>query len=82
MSPIRATSTSRLPTISALTLLARLLVADNGVHSLDLEVAGNDLQVGVDALQLGLLQLGADVFNNQVDRHQIIAPDTWGEVRR
>ena len=44
------------------------------MHALDLEVGGDDLQVGVDAAHLVLLQLGADVLHDQVDGNQVVAP--------
>ena len=49
-------------------------VADEGVHAADLEVGGHELQVVVDAAQLRLLQLHADVLRDQVDRHLILLP--------
>ena len=49
-------------------------VADEGVHAPDLEVAGHQLQVAVDAPQLRLLQLHADVLRDQVNRHLILLP--------
>ena len=48
-----------------------LAVADDGVHAPDLEVGGDDLQVAVDAAQVRLLQLHADVLRDQLDRHLV-----------
>ena len=39
-----------------------------------LEVAGQDLQVAVDAAQVGLLQLHADVLRDELNRHHVLLP--------
>ena len=44
------------------------------MHAADLEVGGDDLEVGVDAAQVVLLQLHADVLRDEVDRHHVVAP--------
>jgi hypothetical protein len=49
-------------------------VADEGVHAADLEVAGDDLQVVVQALQLRLPQFHLYVLRDQVNRHLILHP--------
>lgn len=41
------------------------------MHAPDLEVGGDDLQVGVEAPQLVLLQLCADVLGDEVDGHDV-----------
>ena len=49
-----------------------LVVAYERVHAPDLEVAGHQLQVVIDAPQVWLLQLHADVFGDQVNGHHIL----------
>lgn len=50
------------------------LVTDDGVHASDLKVAGNDLQVVVDAFEIWLLQLQANVLRDQVNGNVIVNP--------
>ena len=50
------------------------MVTYERVHAPDLKVAGHQLQVVVDALQVWLLQLHADVLCDQVNRHHILIP--------
>lgn len=50
-------------------------VANKGVHAANLEVAGHDLQVVVQALQLWLPQLHLYVLRYQVNSHLILHPD-------
>jgi hypothetical protein len=50
------------------------VVADDCVHAADLEVGGDDLQVWVDAAQVVLLQLHADVLRDQVNGNHVVAP--------
>ena len=50
------------------------MISHNGVHAPDLEVAGDDLEVGVDAPEVRLLQLHADVLSDEVNRHNVLVP--------
>ncbi len=49
-------------------------VTDDGVHAPDLEVGGDDLQVVINAAQVRLLQLHADVLCDQINGHHILIP--------
>lgn len=51
--------------------LLGMLVPDEGVHSSDLEIRGDDFQIVVDAAEVMLLQLHADVLCDEIDRDYV-----------
>mmetsp|Transcript_2300 Transcript_2300/g.4679 ORF Transcript_2300/g.4679 Transcript_2300/m.4679 type:complete len:368 (+) Transcript_2300:929-2032(+) len=53
--------------------LGGVAVADGGVHAARLVVAREHVQVGVDAAQVVLPELGLDVLHNQIDGHHVVA---------
>jgi hypothetical protein len=51
--------------------LVRVAIADDGVHAPDLEVGRREVKVVVDAPQIVLLQLQADMLRDQVDGNDV-----------